>query len=142
MALLSPDKILPSSNSTDQSWIDYRESLGRYLGRKQANQYFTKTWELRGGVNVRSNTTKLRDYLKTVGLSVETNGLQDIADFGGSVADGIGDFLTVGKFTGIAILAIALGGLATLVISVARKPERIVLATPAGRAATIAGGMK
>ena len=137
MALLSPDKILPSSNSTDQAWIDYRQSLGRYLGRKQANQYFTKTWELRGGTSVRGNTSKLREYLKSVGLSVETNGLQDIADFGGDVADSIGDFLTVGKFTGIAILAIVLGGLATLVISVARKPERIVLATPAGRAVSL-----
>lgn len=135
--VLSPDKILPSSNSTDQAWIDYRQSLGRYLGRKQANQYFTKTWELRGGTNVRGNTVALREYLKTVGLSVETNGLQDIADFGGDIADGVGDYLNVGKFAGIAILAIVLGGLATLVISVARKPERIVLATPAGRAASL-----
>lgn len=135
--VLSPDKILPSSNSTDQSWIDYRESLGRYLGRKQANQYFTKTWELRGGTNVRGNTVALREYLKGVGLSVGTNGLQDIADFTDGIGDSIGNFLTIGKFAGIAVLGIVAVGLVTLVISVARKPERLVLATPAGRAASL-----
>ncbi len=142
MASLSPDKLVPSSNSSDVAWKEYRQALGRYLGRKQANQYFTKTWALRGGTNVKGNTAFLRDYLETVGLKVDTNGLQDIADFGDDIADGVGNFLTVGKWTGIAVLAIVLGGIATLVIAIARKPERIVLATPAGRAATLAGGMK
>lgn len=140
MASLKPDKFIPNSNSTDADWEQWHRSLRSYLGRKQANGVFTKAWDLRGGVNVKGNTRKLRDYLQEQGLSIGTNGMQDIVDFGDDIGDSIGNFVNMAKWGAILTFAVGLGGLAVIAISVARKPERIMLATPAGRAVSLAGG--
>ena len=137
MASLSPDKLVPSSNSTDEQWIEYRKALGSYFGRKKANQWFTKTWSLRGGTSVRGNTVALRDYLQSVGLKIETTGVQDVLDFGDDVGDSIGNALNMGKWAGITILAVAIGGVATLIYAIIKKPEILVAATPAGAAASV-----
>ncbi len=142
MASLAPDKFVPTSNSTAQDWISWRTALGHFYGRKKANQIFTIAWSKRGGVNVKGNTTELREYLKGVGLSVETNGLQEIQDYAGDVAESIGDIFTIGKWTTIAVIVVGVGGLGMLIYAIAKKPERIILATPAGRAGAATGLVK
>lgn len=133
MSDINPEKVIPTSNSTAQEWIQWHKALDSYLGLKKANYLFTIAWSKRGGTSVRGNTSELRNYLKDKGLSIETNGIQDLTDFTENIGDKLGTMFTIGKWATISIFAVAIGGAALLIYSVAKKPERLLLATPQGR---------
>lgn len=130
--MLSPENNIPTSNSTAQDWKQWYESLAYFFSRKDTNALFTKAWDARGGTSARGNTEELRTFLKTKGLTIETTGVQDIVDFsagiGTSVSNGVSDFLKVGKFAGISLVVIVIGGLAMIVFSIGKDVKGTISA--------------
>jgi hypothetical protein len=114
-------KNIPTKTSADSVWLGWYKELKKSIGRKNANSIFLKAWQTRG--SSAANTHMLREELSSSGLTLATdNALSDIRDFAGGVGDFFEGVLNIGKYAGIAILVIVIGGAAMIVYNVGKKP--------------------
>ena len=74
----TPDKFIPTKQSSSTSWIAWYKSLKSSLGRDDANVVFKKAWDLRG--NDDANNDELRSYMKEQGVTIEIDLTESIID--------------------------------------------------------------
>ena len=118
---------LPKYNSSDSVWITWYDALKSKFGRKKANSLFTANWDAQDGSNSDANTTTLRQHLEKEGkLDIKGSFAGEVKDKAFDVANFFGDYFTVGKYLGIGLGVILVGGLGLFVYNIARKPESAV----------------
>ena len=118
---------LPKNNSSDNVWMTWYDALKSKFGRKKANSLFTANWDAQDGGNSNANTTTLRQHLEKEGkLDIKGSFAGEIKDKAFDVANFFGDYFTVGKYLGIGLAVIVVGGVGLLVYNIARKPESAV----------------
>lgn len=115
---------IPTISTKADGWQQWHTELVSNFGRKEANSLFLKAWGLRG--NSAANTLPLRTYLKGYGINLDESAWDKVVDTGGSIADTFGDVFKVGKYAGIALGAIVIGGLAMVVFNIAKAPGQAV----------------
>ena len=106
--------------SRSDIWIQWYNELKDSFGRKEAAALFMKAWVARGTSS--ANTSALRTVLKSDGISIDESALDKIVDLGGGVADFFGSALTIGKWTGIAVIVVIVGGAGLLIYNIAKAP--------------------
>lgn len=116
----NPVDTIPSYNAKPEEWQIWHETLKSNFGKKIANSLWIKAWGIRGSSS--SANTDLREYLEGEGIKIDKSWGAAIKDFGSGVFDFIGNIFTVGKWVGIAILVIIVGGLGMMIYNIARKP--------------------
>lgn len=118
---------IPKNNSSDNVWITWYDALKSKFGRKKANSLFTANWDAQDGSNSDANTTTLRQHLEKEGkLNIQGSFAGEIKDKAFDVANFFGDYFTVGKYLGLGLGVIVVGGLGLFVYNIARKPESAV----------------
>ncbi len=122
--MLNPTQNMPTTKTSTEEWVSWHQELKNRYGTKTANQLWVTAWRRFG--NNSKNTSNLRSYLKGNGLTIEESAWDSLVDAGDSVSDFFGDIFTVGKYAGIAIAVIAIGGAGMLVFNIARKPAESV----------------
>lgn len=115
---------IPGLKSSDQQWIQWHKDLKDTFGKKMANSLFLAYWEKRQSYS--ANTHDLRTYATGQGFKIDGDILSGITDAGFSVTDSIGDILKVGKWVGIGLAVILVGGIGLLVYNVAKDPGKII----------------
>ena len=75
MARLNPAKDIPLASSSDQEWINWHKQLDRWFKRNEANLWFVKGWNHRGGGSMAANTERLQKYMKRKGIDPVTGSL-------------------------------------------------------------------
>lgn len=115
-------KQIPTVNDTADIWIAWYDALQDSFGKKTANQLFVKAWKLRGSTD--KSTNALRDHLKKNGIEIPTTWGQDVIDKGSDISDIFGDMFHMGKYFGIAIAVIAVGGTAMIIYNLAKNPAQ------------------
>lgn len=130
MAELKSITYLPSVNSSDQDWIAWYKDLLSDTGKINASQIFMKGWEQRKNESAifgsSANTSALRDFLKTQGVTLSGDGvfgfaydaLDTIDDWGSSI-------FNMGKWTFIVIGVVIIVPIFVLMISIARDPKGV-----------------
>jgi hypothetical protein len=121
---------IPSQNATDAQWIAWYKVLQPEVGRKEANILFLKAWNQRKGsglLGAASNTSALRDFLKTKGVDVQPDGLlaYPVSAYE-AVAGGIETALGVGKWTFIGLSLIIIIPVAILLFNIAKNPRLLI----------------
>jgi hypothetical protein len=111
---------IPQRGDTADVWKNWHETLKSNFGKKTANQLFIQNWKVRGTTSVSTNS--LRDYLKDNGIEISTTAIQDIVDKGSDITDFFGDTFKVGKYIGISLAVIVVGGLAFAIYNAAKNP--------------------
>ena len=122
--LIDASTDIPTLASGSSAWQQWHSELVSDFGRKQANSLFMKAWGIRG--NSAANTLPLRTYLKGYGITLDESAWDKVVDTGGSIADTFGDVFKVGKYMGIGLGVIVLGGLAMIVYSIAKSPGEAI----------------
>lgn len=118
---------IPKRTESDVVWIAWYDALRNQFGRKKANALFSANWDAQNGFNSDANTRDLREHLKNKGNLEISGGLTgEIKDKVFDVGNFFGDYLTVGKYLGIGLGIIVVGGLGLFVYNIARKPETAV----------------
>jgi len=120
--MVNPTKIIPNKQSSSQAWIDWHKSMKNRYGKKQANSLFIKAWDIRGGAGSKGSTNELREYMKGNDVVLDTTAMEDVLDTTSSGLDWIGDSLSMGKYFGIAIGVIVIGGAGMLIYNIAKDP--------------------
>lgn len=115
---------IPTFNAKAEQWIGFHKDLKSNFGKKVANSIWVKAWGIRG--NSSANTSDLREYLENNGIKIDESAWDSVVDFGGDISDAFGDIFTVGKWVGIGLVVILVGGLGMLVFNIARKPAEFV----------------
>ncbi len=115
---------IPQISSAPEAWIQWHKDLKSYFGKKVANSLWLKAWGIRG--NIKANTSDLRKYLKSNGITISESKWDSIVDAGVGAMDFAGDIFKVGRYTGIALGVIILGGLGILVFNVVRDPNKTI----------------
>jgi hypothetical protein len=126
---------IPSNSATDAQWIAWYEVLQPEVGRKEANILFLKAWNQRknaGILGASSNTSALRDFLKTKGVDVRPDGLlaYPISAYE-AVAGGIETFFGISKWTFIIMATIVIIPVAILLFNIAKNPRLLIDGTKA-----------
>lgn len=98
---MSLDRItltMPTCNSPANVWIDWHKQCKKRYGKKDANRLFMALWDKRTEdgtfLSDDANTSQLRDYMKSQGVTIEGAVLSDVGDFFGDI---FGFFGTIGK---------------------------------------------
>lgn len=117
-------RIKPTISSRDIIWINFHKALLKDMGQSKAAIVFIKIWEKQGTST--ANTYALRKYLSDYNIELQENILNKIRDLAGGVEDFFSGIYNFGKYTGIALTVIAVGGLALITYNVARAPEKFV----------------
>jgi len=118
---------IPSNTSSDVVWISWYDALRKTFGRKKANALFTANWDAQNGFTSDANTSDLRSHLKDKGgIEIAGSTLGEVKDKLIGVGDFFGDAFSIGKYLGLALGVIVVGGLGLFVYNVARKPESAV----------------
>lgn len=116
----------PSITSDAAQWIQWHKDLVDTFGKKTANSLFLAFWTKRKSSG--ANTTELRTYAQSQGFSIEGTAISGIIDGAYGFVDSIGDIFQVGKYVGIGVVVILVGGLGLLVYNVARNPAGTISA--------------
>lgn len=119
-----PTKTIPTSSSKAEEWIEWHKELKSNFGRKQANALFVKAWKLRGNNSITTN--EMRTYLTKNGINLEKSTLDAIVDKSVSIGDFLGDGFMVGKYVGIGLAVVLVGGIAMLVFNIAKSPAKAI----------------
>lgn len=119
-----PTVDIPTVSSKADAWQQWHSELISNFGRKEANSLFLKAWSRRG--NSSANTLTLRTYLKGYGINLDESAWDKVVDTGGSVIDFFGDTFKVGKYVGIGLAVIVVGGLGMIVFNIAKAPAQAV----------------
>lgn len=134
-------QVMPTIKSKDVEWINWMKLLAKDFDRATAVSIFLKLWEKRGTSDAR--TLALRSFMKDkYKVDLGEGAMDKIVDLGGGVADTMSGLFKMGKisfYIGGGIILLVLGA---VVYTVVKNPSAIMLATPAGRAASVAGGLK
>jgi len=81
--------------------------------------------------------------MKTQGVELETSTWEGISDTVSGVGDFFGDIFTAGKWVGIGLGVVILGGIGFAAYSIIKNPKgaakTAAMFTPAGRAAKLSG---
>jgi len=118
---------IPTNSSSDVVWISWYDALRKTFGRKKANALFTANWDAQNGFTSDANTSDLRSHLKDKGgIEIAGSTLGEVKDKLIGVGDFFGDAFSIGRYFGIALGVIVVGGLGLFVYNVARKPESAV----------------
>jgi len=118
---------IPINSSSDSVWITWYDNLRKQFGKKKANALFTANWDAQNGFSSNANTSDLRSHLeKKGGIEISGGFLGETKDKVLDVGNFFGDYFTVGKYLGLALGVIVVGGLGLFVYNVARKPESAV----------------
>lgn len=120
--MTDPTKIIPNKQSSSQTWIQWHKAMKSRYGKKEANLLFTKAWDMRGGAGSSASTNELRTYMQENGVKLDTSTMESITDTTYEGLDSVGDFFTMGKYIGIAVGVIVLGGAAMLIFNIAKQP--------------------
>ena len=123
-----PSDIIPNKQSSSQAWIQWHKAMKSMLGKKEANKLFVKAWDKRGGAGSKGSSNELRTYMKDNGVTLDTTTLESIEDTTSRGLDWVGDNLSMGRYLGIAVGVIVLGGAAMLIFNVAKQPIKAVSA--------------
>jgi hypothetical protein len=124
--MINPVQNIPNRSSASDHWIEWYKSLKGNFGKKQANMIFVKAWGLRGGAGSDASTVELREYMKSNGVTLDTTSIESIQDTVSGGLDSIGDFFTMGKWVGISLIVIVVGGLGLTVYNIAKQPIKAV----------------
>lgn len=111
---------IPPYNAKSESWIQFHKDLLSNFGKKQANSTWVKAWGIRG--NKTANDSDLRGYLGKEGIIIDKSTWDSVIDEGGGIADTFSDMFSVGKYVGIGLAVIIVGGLAMIVYNIAKNP--------------------
>lgn len=120
--MANPVKNIPTKNSSSQAWIQWHKSLKSRYGKKEANAIFIKAWDLRGGAGSPASSIELRNYMEDNGVKLDTTSMEDALDSASGAIDWIGDGLSMGRYFGIALGVIVVGGLGMLIYNIAKQP--------------------
>jgi len=108
-------------------WISWYDALRKQFGKKKANALFTANWDAQNGFNSNANTSDLRSHLENKG-GIEISGgvLGETKDKLLDVGNFFGDYFTVGKYLGIGLAVIVVGGVGLFIYNLAKDPEKAV----------------
>jgi hypothetical protein len=110
---------MPSKISKSEEWIAFHKALARF-GPKVANAEWLKFWADRE--TSQANDLALRTYLKTKGITISESAFDSAIDKGAGVLGFFGNMFSIGKYVGIGLAVVAVGGLAMIVYNVAKNP--------------------
>lgn len=113
---------IPQLNATSDVWINWHKVLKNNFGKKEANTLWIKAWYRRKGPN--SSTNELRTYMHGQGIDIEKSYGESVMDSAFSFVDFFGDYLTLGKYVGIGLTVIIVGGLGMIVFNLAKNPAK------------------
>jgi hypothetical protein len=113
---------IPQIGSPAEAWIQWHKDLKSYFGKKVANSLWLKAWGIRGSTKV--STVELRKYMKDNGITISETAWQSVVDTGSGALDIAGDMFKVGRYMGIAIGVIIIGGAGLLIYNVVKDPNK------------------
>jgi len=118
---------IPRNNSIDNVWITWYDALKSKFGRKKANSLFSANWDAQNGSGSDANTTTLRQHLQKEGkLDIKGSVAGEIKDKFFDVGNFLGDYITVGKYLGLGLGVILVGGVGLFVYNLAKDPDNAV----------------
>ena len=129
---IKPEENVPKLNSTDSDWIMWHKAFKAEFGKKQANLYFLKAWKLRNKDGLlfsgKANTTELRDYLKSQGISVEQGYLSYVTDLADDTMDMFTSIMGTARTSAMVVGAIVLIVLVYVIVQVVKRPQEFTSA--------------
>lgn len=118
---------IPTNSSSDVVWISWYDALRKTFGKKRANALFTANWDAQNGFSSDANTSDLRKHLKDKGgLEIAGSTLGEVKDQLIGIGNFFGDTFVIGKYFGVALGVIVVGGIGMLVYNIAKKPESAI----------------
>jgi hypothetical protein len=135
---------MPNYKSEGENWIQWHKDLKSNFGKKIANSLWLKAWRVRGNSN--ANTPDLRSYMEKQGIKIKKSAWDSVVDTGIGITDAIGDVFQMGAGFSVVLGIIVVGGIGYVVYKLLKDPSKasniIAVATPQGRAISMAGGLK
>jgi hypothetical protein len=132
---------MPPYNSKAENWVQWHQDLKSNFGKKIANGIWLKAWRIRGNKDI--NTSELRTYMKKQGVTIDASGWDKFAD---ATTSGLSDLFQMSKATSFIITGTVVGLAIYIVYKVLKNPDSaknvVMMATPQGRAVSMAGGLK
>lgn len=117
-----PTKNIPQLNSKGDEWVQWHKTLKQNFGKKVSNALWLKAWAKRGSSG--ANTSELRNYMSSQGVTIDSSAWNKVVDAGGSVMDFVGDAFQVGQYVAIGLGVIIVGGLGMVIFNLARRPAQ------------------
>jgi hypothetical protein len=123
MALVTPDKTVPTRSSSGDDWIQWHKDLKRFFGKKDANTIWSAAWDKRESSS--ANTRELRSYMERQGIDIDTSGFLKGTDSALDFMDFIGNIFKVSGIVGLVVVIAILSIIGVALFNVAKNPEAV-----------------
>lgn len=111
--------IIPTSQSSYSTWIEWHKSLKGCVGKKQANQL----WMMNYDKEMPGDTIEVREYMSSQGVDLDRSVLERGADFGSGVLNYFGGVLDFTSGLTIILVLIIVGGAGMMIFNIVKTPE-------------------
>lgn len=105
-----PSKIIPTSESSSEQWINWHKALRKWFNKNEANTHWLRFWQQRSGPGSVADTYDLREYMRKQDVDLTTTTFGEVTDAAGGVVDWFSDTINITRIilVGTAIIGISL----------------------------------
>ena len=120
-----PSKIIPTSESTADIWVNWHKSLRKWFSKTEANTHWLRFWQQRAGSGSEADNHSLRVYMEKQGVDLTTNALGNITDGVASAAEWIGDSINITRIIIVGTVVLGVGLIAFYIIKNTNKGKSV-----------------
>lgn len=120
-----PSKIIPTSESTADIWVNWHKSLRKWFNKTEANTHWLRFWQQRAGVGSTANTHALREYMEKQGMSLTTDTWGEITDGTADVVEWFTDTINITRIIIVGTVVVGVGLIAFYIINSSKQGKSI-----------------
>ena len=120
-----PSKMIPTSESTADIWVNWHKSLRKWFNKNEANTHWLRFWQQRAGAGSTADTHSLREYMEKQGVDLTTTTLGNITDGAADVVEWIGDTINITRIIVVGTVVVGIGLIAYYIIKSTNKGKSV-----------------
>lgn len=120
-----PSKIIPTSESTGEIWVNWHRSLRKWFSKNEANRHWLRFWQQRAGAGSGADTHTVRSYMRKQGVELTTDTWGEFRDAGESVVGWFSDTINMTKIIVVGTIVVGVGLIAIYVINSSRRGKSV-----------------
>lgn len=116
-----PSKIIPTSESPGEIWVNWHKSLRKWFSKTEANRHWLRFWQQRAGAGSEADSHSLRVYMKNQGVDLTTDTWGELTDAGATVVEWFSDTINMTRIIVVGTIVVGVGLIAIYVINSSRR---------------------
>jgi hypothetical protein len=120
-----PSKLIPTSESTSDIWVNWHKSLRKWFNKTETNTHWLRFWQQRAGAGSTADTYALREYMGEQGVNLTTDSWGEITDQAADVVEWFSDTINMTRIIVAGTVIVGVGLIAYYIINSSKQGKSV-----------------